>query len=102
MPKEFDRGEFLTDHVPYRLQAVARMTWALSFVYTHGEETPLKVSVGGRVVVHGRVRSFTSPTIESGLVYLRGLMEFLGLKADAKKTSLTFSERKRADSVFVE
>ena len=58
--------------------------------------------MGGKRVVIARVRNLTNPMIEVGLVYVRVLMEFLGLQADKTKIYLKDHERGRKDSVYIE
>lgn len=75
-----DRDEVLHRLIPYRMQAVDTLNYALRLRSKWGESPRMEIFVEGKQIIEGNLNAFTNPTIEFGLMHCRALLEFIGLQ----------------------
>jgi len=71
--------ELLQRLIPYRMQAVETLHYALRLRSNWANAPSMTMYVDGKQVMEGNLNAFTNPAIEAGLVHCRALLEFLGL-----------------------
>ena len=71
--------ELLQKLIPYRMQAVDTLNYALRLRSNWSTAPWMTMHVDGKQVMEGNLNAFTNPAIEAGLVHCRALLEFLGL-----------------------
>jgi hypothetical protein len=71
--------ELLQKLIPYRMQAVDMLNYALRLRSSWLNAPWMTMYVDGKQVIEGNLNAFTNPAIEAGLMHCRALLEFLGL-----------------------
>jgi hypothetical protein len=71
--------ELLQKLIPYRMQAVDTLNYALRLRSRWSDAPGMTMHVDGKQVMEGNLNAFTNPAIEAGLVHCRALLELLGL-----------------------
>lgn len=74
-----EQVDLLERLIPYRLQAVDVLSFALNLRTEWTDAPPMTMCVDGKQVMEGNLNAFTNPAIEAGLIHARALLEFLGL-----------------------
>lgn len=99
-----DQNQFLNSVIPHRLRGNA-ILFASTQIYAkclvYENELPARLSVKGEVVMEGGVFSLLNPLVEAGLVNLRCLVQFLGVKRNSK-SGILVARIKRSDDVGIE
>ncbi len=92
--------ELLQKLMPYRMQAVDTLNYALHLRSSWSDAPLMTMHVNGKQVMEGNLNAFTNPAIEAGLVHCRALLEFLGLCE--KDGSLSNRKRRQPGDVGIE
>ncbi len=71
--------ELLQKLIPYQMQAVDTLNYALRLRSSWSNAPWMTMHVEGKQVMGGNLNAFTNPAIEAGLAHSRALFEFLGL-----------------------
>ena len=71
--------ELLRKLIPYRMQAVDTLNYALRLRSSWSDAPSMTIHVNGEQIMEGNLNAFTNPAIEAGLMHCRALLEFLGL-----------------------
>ena len=78
--------ELLPKLIPYRMQAVDTLNYALRLRSSWSDAPSMTIHVDGKQCgMEGNLNAFTNPAIEAGLVHCRALLEFLGLSSEGRK-----------------
>ena len=94
-----DIDDHLSRLIPHRLDALAIAVLMLKFRMKWEEPKPMQIFVEGQLQFEGLTNLFTNPIFETGVLHIRALLEFLGLKANfGKLVQLDISTRRRDDS----
>jgi hypothetical protein len=76
------RDEILS-HLPYALGHVDAAIWALTLVSWGVRSNELSIHIAGEVIAeHESFAALTDAHVETGLIYCRKLIEFLGIRLD--------------------
>jgi hypothetical protein len=85
--------------IPYRLDCLAILSLMLGLRRKWTEPKPMQILVDGRLQFEGLTCMFTNPIVESGILHIRALLEFLGLKVvNSTLATITPSQRKQDDA----
>ena len=95
-----DETELLHKLIPYRMQAVDTLNYALRLRSNWSNAPSMTIHVNGKQIMEGNLNAFTNPAIEAGLVHCRALIEFLGLCE--KDGSLSTRKRRQPSDVGIE
>ncbi|ADK85635.1 hypothetical protein Deba_2272 [Desulfarculus baarsii DSM 2075] len=71
--------EMLDEHLPYRLQLLDGLCWACSVLDSSLGNSSLSLSLSGAQVNFPDARPLTNALAESGILYCRVLLNFLGI-----------------------
>ncbi|HUS59291.1 MAG TPA: hypothetical protein VM141_11625 [Planctomycetota bacterium] len=107
---EEQQREFLDNHIPYRITAVDFMGHACDLVTSGRADRPAVVVIDGQKELEAsKCRFLTNPVIETGAIFCRVLLEFLGVKLgkDMQLVSRCSNKKngepnKKNDDVFIE
>jgi hypothetical protein len=94
------KTELLQKLIPYRMQAVDTLNYALRLRSSWSDAPLMTIHVDGKQVMEGNLNAFTNPAIEAGLVHCRALLEFLGLCE--KDGSLSNRKKRQPSDVGIE
>ncbi|WP_374567306.1 hypothetical protein [Nitrosomonas sp.] len=86
--------------IPYRMYAVHSLPAALRLLGRYNTDQIMDIVVGNQSVVIGNLNNYINPTIESGVMHGRALLEFLGLSESSGK--LVSTKNKRSGDVSIE
>lgn len=92
--------KLLQNLIPYRMQAVETLNYALRLRSNWAGSPSLTMYVDGNQIMEGNLNAFTNPAIEAGLVHCRALLEFLGLRE--KNGRLLGNRKRKPDDVGIE
>ena len=92
--------EHLDRLIPHRLDSLAILVLMLELRLKHEEARPMQILVDGRLQFEGLTSLFMNPIFEIGILHVRALLEFLGLKA--AYGSLVAVVSRRPDDAAVE
>ena len=101
---EKQQREFLDRHIPYRITAVDFMGHACDLVTSGRADRPAVVVIDGQKELEAsKCRFLTNPVIETGAIFCRVLLEFLGVKLGKDMQLVSrCSNKKNKDDVFIE
>jgi hypothetical protein len=85
--------------LPYRLDAVAILELMLRFRLQWEEPKRMQIFVEDRLQFQGSTSMFLNPILEVGVLHIRALLEFLGVKERAGRL-VSVSERRSDDSAI--
>ena len=88
--------------IPYRLDSLAILALMLEFRLKWEEPKPMQILVDGRLQFEGLTSMFTNPIIEAGILHVRALLEFLGLKTAAGSLIAVKPSQRRQDDAAIE
>jgi hypothetical protein len=71
--------------IPYRMYAVHSLPMSLRIISRYNTDEIMDIVVSKVLVAVGNLNNFTNPTIESGVIHGRALLEFLGLGESSGK-----------------
>jgi hypothetical protein len=94
--------DYLNRLIPHRLDALAIAELMLMFRLRWSEPKAMQIAVDGRLQFTGLTTVFTNPIVEVGILNVRGLMEFVGLKASAGSLVPIDLRQRRKDDVGIE
>jgi hypothetical protein len=97
-----DTEDHLQRLIPYRLDALAILVLMLEFRLKWEEPKPMQIIVDGKIQFEGLTSLFTNPIIESGILHVRALLEFLGLKSASGSLVVVGSNQRRSDDAAIE
>ncbi len=83
-----EREQYLMGHIPYRLQSLRFCYHVCDMNMTPHPDYGKELAVGEFLILDDSNRYFINPIVESGLIYCRVLLEFLGISRDGKTGSL--------------
>jgi hypothetical protein len=95
----------LDEVLPYKLNAVHQLELAL---HRHmkwvddGIRPTIEIKFDGKTSVVGNSNAYINPLLESGIVHIRSLLEFLGLTCDKQGEKLTQVQKRFSDDAGVE
>ncbi|MBO1908130.1 hypothetical protein J4G37_24975 [Microvirga sp. 3-52] len=92
--------ELLQKHIPYRMQAVDTLNYALRLRSSWSNAPSMTIHVDGKQVMESNLNAFTNPAIEAGLVHCRVLLEFFGLCE--KGGSLSNRKKRQPSDIGIE
>jgi hypothetical protein len=92
--------ELLQKLIPYRMQAVDTLNYALRLRLSWSDAPSMTIHVDGKQVMEGNLNAFTNPAIEAGLVHCCALLEFMGLSE--KDGSLGNKKKRQPSDVGIE
>lgn len=102
---DFDRYDYIYREVnPYKLNVVHQLKRAL---HRHmkwvdeGLRPSIEIKFDGKTSIAGNSNAYINPLMESGILHIRSVLEFAGLKRD-KLGRLTLVEKRYPDDVGVE
>ncbi len=93
--------EVLHQIIPYRLRAVETFGLVLRCRSIWWGAKPLEIFIDGKLAIEGNSNAFINPTVESGIVHCRALLEFLGLGIEGDRL-VNPRRKRRADDVGIE
>lgn len=92
--------QFLNEAMPHRLRG-NEVLFASAHLYMRvlerAPESRAKLLIDGDTVIEGAAFSLLNPLVEAGLVNLRSLVEFLGVKYDEQRKLRALTTRKPSD-----
>ncbi len=100
--QSFNHEEYISKHIPYRMQAIDWLNCVVWYISKWQEAKPMVISIDGKEIIRGNHYALTNPSLEIGLIYCRVLLEFLGLRADKTKNRLENWSRKPPDTITIE
>jgi hypothetical protein len=97
-----DAEDYLQRLLPHRLDALAILALMLEFRLKWEEPKRMQIFVEGRPQFEGTTSMFLNPIFEAGILHIRALLEFLGLKASkaGRLANITPSERRSDDAAI--
>jgi len=78
--KNFDREAYLSVHIPHRMLAVHLYRRILASPGLRGKARDMVITLDGEEFVRGHHFAFTNPCVETGILFVRVLLEFAGLR----------------------
>lgn len=78
--KDFNRGAYLSVHIPHRMLAVHLYRRILASPSLRGRARDMIITLDGKEFVRGSHFAFTNPCVETGILFVRVLLEFAGLR----------------------
>lgn len=96
-----DAEDHLQRLLPYRLECLTTLSLMLELRRTWRGPKPMQILIDEKLQFEGLTSMFTNPIVESGILHVRALLEFLGLKLNKDKDALvtiTPRERKKDDA----
>lgn len=87
--------------LPSRLETLHAMEIALGYYTSDQERARMEIRFDGELVIEGTAPGFIYPTLESGVINARVLLEFMGLCVD-KHGRLANVSRRRPDDIGIE
>ena len=97
-----DVSDYLNRLIPHRLDALAIAELMLKFQLSWEEPKQMQIMVDGQLQFDGLTSMFTNPILEVGILNVRGLMEFVGLKAVGTALLPLNPRNRRDDDVGIE
>ena len=95
--------EFLVEHIPYRLRAIDLFRFACGVrLFTLSPKTVEICFDGKPVLIASNAGLITNPFLEVGLMFCRGMLEFLGITLDQQRHRLVPRRRRRKNDVVLE
>lgn len=88
--------------IPHRLDALAILALMLEFRLRWEEPKPMQIVVDGKVQFEGLTSLFTNPIIEAGVLHIRALLEFIGLKSTSSSLVAVTTSQRRDDDTAIE
>lgn len=95
-------GDHLERLIPHRLDALAILALMLELRLKWEEPKPMQILVEGCVQFEGLTSLFTNPIIEVGVLHIRALLEFIGLKANSNALVAVLTNQRRSDDAGIE
>ena len=97
------KQDFIDRILPYRLLAVEALALALRYRAEYSSPVPMQISFDGKLSIEGLSTAFTNPTLETGIIHFRALLEFLWLAIDPKDhRRLTNRTSRKRDDLSIE
>ncbi|PXA02813.1 hypothetical protein DDZ13_15200 [Coraliomargarita sinensis] len=62
----------------------------------------MEIYIEGKLWIKGNHRAITNPTVESGIIHSRVLLEFLGLRADLKNGTIEEVKKRKPGDIGIE
>lgn len=101
MLSPIEREQYLIGHIPYRLQLLRLCHYLCSRRLMPDPIWGLELPIGVALMLD-RNDSLDNPILESGLIYCRVLLEFLGIKLKTRTGQLSeIKGKKNGDDVFI-
>jgi len=97
-----DVADYLNRLIPHRLDALAIAELMLKFRLRWEEPKPMQIIVDSKLQFEGLTSMFTNPILEVGILNVRGLMEFVGLKVAGTALVQLNPRQRRADDIGIE
>ncbi len=88
--------------ISHRLDSLAILVLMLEFRLKWEEPKPMQIFVEEKLQFEGLTSLFLNPVIEAGILHIRALLEFLGLKARAGVLVAVAPGERRADDAAIE
>jgi hypothetical protein len=97
MLSRIEREQYLVGHIPYRLQSLRICHIACEqLMLTPHPEFHLELRISEALVLDDSNLLLTNPILESGLLYCRVLLEFLGIHRDRRTGQLVQTQQATA------
>lgn len=96
--------EYLEIHIPYRLASLKMCCSVCELLMKPVPENHMRIEVNGDVILDKGIRAWCNPVVESGLLYSRVLLEFLGIKLNRETFHLyqrKSSEKRNGNDVWL-
>jgi hypothetical protein len=90
-----DREEYLIGHIPYRLESLRFCHHVCDMNKSPDPDYGYELPTGEFFDLNGHNRFFINPIIESGLLYNRVLLEFLGITRNRKTGQLSQTRKSK-------
>lgn len=101
-----DSTLYLNEVIPYKLNAVHQFELALHrhmLWLEEGRRPNIEIKFDGKTAITGNSNAYINPIVESGILHIRSLMEFAGLRCDSQgKTLNQIGKRRKQDDAGVE
>jgi hypothetical protein len=92
-------NQVLENDIPYRMHAVYSLPVALRLLGRYNSDQIMDIVISNQSVVVGNLNNYINPTIESGVMHGRALLEFIGLSESYG--NLVPTKNKRAGDVNI-
>jgi hypothetical protein len=94
--------DYLERLLPHRLDALAILVLMLELRLKWEEPKPMQVFVEGKLQFEGQTNLLTNPIVEAGILHVRALLEFLGLKSASGALVSVAPGQRRIDDATIE
>lgn len=101
----FDQNLYIDEIIPYKLKAVHQLELALHryIKWVENDCRPkIEIKFDDQVSIIGNVNAYINPVLESGVLHIRSLLEFMGISYDRKNDKLVNSKNRKADDIGIE
>jgi len=98
------RNSFLHEHIPYRLNRISEIFLIDQLRKIGGESEEITILVDRHTKINASsIHFFTDPIYETTLIFIRVMLEFLGLKLNSKNSEIIERGKKqKQDDVVIE
>jgi len=100
-----DSTPYLEEFLPYKLNAVHQLELGLlrhmEWV-DKGLRPKIEIKFDDKTSIVGNSNAYINPLMESGILHIRSLLEFIGLKCDKQGGTLTQVQKRSTDDIGVE
>jgi hypothetical protein len=100
-----DPTPYIEEFLPYKLNAVHQLELGLlrhMEWLDKGLRPKIEIKFDDKTSIVGNSNAYINPLIESGILHIRSLLEFIGLKSDKQGVALMQVQRRNDDDVGVE
>lgn len=100
-----DQNLYIKNILPYKLNAVHQLELAL---HRHlgwvekGHRPKIEIKFDGKTSIVGNANAYINPVVESGVLNVRSLLEFMGITYDKKNNTLVNTTSRKPDDIGIE
>lgn len=88
--------------ISHRLDSLSILVLMLEFRLTWAEPKPMRIFVEDKLQFEGLTSLLLNPVVEAGILHIRALLEFLGLKSKSGMLVTVTPKERRADDAAIE
>ncbi|MEJ2795534.1 hypothetical protein WAE56_19195 [Iodobacter sp. LRB] len=93
-------NQVLEYDIPYRMHAVHSLPASLRIIGRYNTDEIMDIVISNMSILVGNLNNYTNPSIESGVIHGRALLEFLGLGEHSGR--LVCSKKRRPSDIGIE